>query len=291
MRICRFDNDRLGLVEGDQVLDVSSALEVLPIMRWPLPLGDLLIRYLPEVCSRISRLKSSARRIAVNDVKLLSPVANPSKIINAPINYAAHVDEAKLDTGIAHGRNVQHISDWGLFLKANSALIGAGSQIQLRWPDRRNDHEIELAVVIGKECSHVRRQDALKCIAGYSIGLDMTLRGPEYPSFRKSIDTYAVCGPWLVTADEVADPNALELCLKVNGSVRQSASTRELVYDVERLVEYASSFYTLYPGDIIFTGTPAGVGPVSPGDTISASIENIGQFDIRVAPEYLQPGA
>ena len=131
-------------------------------------------------------------------------------------------------------------------------------------------------------------EGALQCIAGYAIGLDMTIRGPELQCFRKSPDTYAVCGPWLVTRDEIPDPNNLDLSLRVNGELRQNSNTRRLVYSVERLIEYASSFYTLYPGDLIFTGTPEGVGPVKPGDVITADIECIGRLEIRVADAYDQ---
>jgi 2-keto-4-pentenoate hydratase/2-oxohepta-3-ene-1,7-dioic acid hydratase in catechol pathway len=288
MKICRYDDNRLGLVQGDEVLDVSAALDVLPALRWPVPQGDLLIQNLDMVLARVCELAPSASKKPLSQVKLLSPVANPSKIVNAPINYQKHLEEGHRDPGINHGRETKNknIWDWGLFLKANSALIGAGEEIALRFPERRNDHEIELAVIIGKTCNKVKKEDALDYVAGYAIGLDMTVRGPELQSFRKSIDTYAVCGPWFVTRDEIADPNNLDLQLKVNGEVRQNANTRELIYDVQRLIEYASSFYTLLPGDLIFTGTPAGVGPVKPGDVLSAQIESVGRFEIRIASEY-----
>ena len=233
-------------------------------------------------------LEPKAARKPLSAVRFKSPVANPTKIVNAPINYHAHIDEAEKDQGIAHGREIKNknIWDWGLFLKANSALIGFGEEIQLRWPERRNDHEIELAVIIGKTCNKVKKENALDYVAGYAMGLDMTIRGPELPSFRKSVDTYAVCGPWIVTKDEVPNPNKLKLSIKVNGEQRQSSNTDKLVYDVHKLIEYASSFYTLHPGDIIFTGTPEGVGPVKPGDVLSCEIESVGKADIRIASQY-----
>lgn len=290
MKICRFDDDRLGLVEGDDVLDVSAALDAIPVQRWPIALGDPLIADLDRVIERIRTVTGGAPRRKLASVKLKSPVANPTKIVNAPINYAAHIEEAKKDQGIAHGRDLanKNIWDWGLFLKATSALIGPGEDIRLRFPDRRNDHEVELALIIGKQCNHVKQADALECIAGYAIGLDMTIRGPELQCFRKSPDTYAVCGPWLVTKDEIADPNNLNLKLWVNGEPRQNSNTKRLVYNVQRLIEYATSFYTLYPGDLLFTGTPEGVGPVKPRDVITAEIEKVGRFDIKVADAYDQ---
>ena len=286
MKLCRFDDDRLGIVEGDEVLDVSGALDLIPAQRWPHRHGDALVAHLPAVLEKAKALAQSAPRRKLADIRLRAPVANPSKIVNAPINYQAHIDEAKKDQGIAHGREIKTIADWGLFLKSPSSLAGAGEGIALRFPERRNDHEVELAVVIGRQANRVSRGEALDYVCGYSIGLDMTLRGPELPSFRKSIDTYSVLAPWLVTRDEVPDPNALELWLSVNGEPRQRSNTRRMVYDVARLIEYATSFYTLYPGDLIFSGTPEGVGPVKPGDEIRAGIERIGEFTIRVAPEY-----
>jgi 2-keto-4-pentenoate hydratase/2-oxohepta-3-ene-1,7-dioic acid hydratase in catechol pathway len=286
MKLCRFDDDRLGIVEGDGVLDVSGALDTIAPQKWPYRHGDALIAHLPAVLERAQSLAPRATRRPLASVRLRPPVANPSKIVNAPINYQAHIDEAKRDQGIAHGRDIKTIADWGLFLKSPSSLIGAGDPIRLRFPERRNDHEVELAVVIGREANHVRRDRALDYVCGYSIGLDMTLRGPELPSFRKSIDTYSVLAPWLVTRDEIPDPNALDLWLTVNGEPRQRSNTRRMVYDVARLIEYATSFYTLYPGDLIFSGTPEGVGPVKPGDEIRAGIERIGEFGIRVAAQY-----
>jgi 2-keto-4-pentenoate hydratase/2-oxohepta-3-ene-1,7-dioic acid hydratase in catechol pathway len=286
MRICRYDDNRLGLVKGDEVLDVTPALEVIPQQRWPIAPGDPLIVHLDRVLERVRALEGSAPRRKLVEVKLRSPVANPGKIINAPINYQAHIDEAKADPKLGGGRKLNHITDWGLFLKATSALIGSGEEIRLRGADKRNDHEVELAVVIGRECRAATQENALDFVAGYSIGLDMTIRGPEMPSWRKSVDTYAVCGPWLTTKDEVPDPNNLRLSIKVNGETRQDSTTARMVYNVHRLIEYATSMYTLYPGDLIFSGTPEGVGPVKPGDVLTAEIERVGRFDIRIAPDY-----
>jgi 2-keto-4-pentenoate hydratase/2-oxohepta-3-ene-1,7-dioic acid hydratase in catechol pathway len=288
MKICRFDNNRLGIVQGDEVLDVSKALEGIPEQSWPIAQGDPLILNFKRVLAAAKKLAPKAKKKPLSRVKLLSPVPNPSKIIGAPINYNDHIAESIKDPGIAHGRtNIQKgIGDWGLFLKANSSLIGFGEEIRLRWPDRRNDHEVELALVIGKRGNKIPREKALEYVCAYSIGLDMTVRGPELQCFRKSIDTYSVLGPWLVTADEIGDPNHLDLSIKVNGEVRQNSNTRYLVYDVERLIEFASSMYTLHPGDIIMTGTPAGVSPVKPGDLLHAYVQGVGESDIRIATGY-----
>jgi 2-keto-4-pentenoate hydratase/2-oxohepta-3-ene-1,7-dioic acid hydratase in catechol pathway len=288
MKLCRFDDDRLGIVEDDEVLDVSKALEAIPGQRWPLAQGDPLILNFKTVLAAAKKLAPKAKSKPLAKVKLLSPVANPGKIIGAPINYNDHISESIKDPGIAHGRtNIQRgIGEWGLFLKASSSLIGFGEEIRLRWPERRNDHEVELALVIGKQGNKIPREKALEHVCAYAIGLDMTVRGPELQCFRKSIDSYSVLGPWMVTPDEVGDPNNLDLSIAVNGEVKQSSNTEYLVYDVERLIEFGSSMYTLYPGDIIMTGTPAGVSPVRPGDTLHAYVEGVGDADIRIASSY-----
>ena len=282
LKICRFDDDRLGLVENTRVLDVSAALAILPAYRWPLPLGDQLIANLGAVQSEILRLKDTALSHDLAAVKLLSPVANPGKIIGAPINYTKHIDESEIDDGIVSSRPISHIADWGLFLKANSALVGAGEGVALRFVEARNDHEVELAVVIGKQASQVTTAAALDYVAGYAIGLDITTRGKELQSFRKSADSYAVLGPWLVTVDEIPAPNNLDLKITVNGEVRQDSNTQHLVYDVQKLIAYASARYTLHPGDIIMTGTPEGVGPIEPGDEMIAEVEGVGTMRVAV---------
>jgi 2,4-diketo-3-deoxy-L-fuconate hydrolase len=282
VKLCRFNDNRLGIVLGDQVADVTPALESLPTCSWPLPVGDLLIANLDRLHPTLDKLSQFAPRVPIASIRLLSPVANPSKIIGAPVNYQKHIDEAKADKQINVGNEVKTIDYYGLFLKANSSLIGASQAIEIAQADRRHDHEGELGVVIGKDCRNVTRANALNYVAGYAIALDMTVRGSEDRSFRKSLDTYSVLGPWLVTRDEIADPGVLDLWLTVNGQPRQRTNTRHLIYDVPRLIEYASSFYTLHPGDIIMTGTPEGVGPVVPGDVIDVGIESIGQMQVKV---------
>jgi len=288
VKLCRYDNNRLGIVQADQVLDVTKALETIPEQRWPLAQGDPLILNFKRVIAAAKKLAPKARKKPLAKVKLLAPVPNPGKIIGAPINYNDHIAESIKDPGIAHGRTniAKGIGEWGLFLKANSSLIGFGEEIRLRWPERRNDHEVELALVIGKRGNKIPGEKALEHICAYSIGLDMTVRGPELQCFRKSIDTFSVLGPWMVTADEIADPNNLDLSIKVNGELRQNSNTKYLVYNVQRLIEFASAMYTLHPGDIIMTGTPAGVGPVKPGDVLHAYVQGVGEADVKIAPAY-----
>ncbi|WP_076866015.1 fumarylacetoacetate hydrolase family protein [Bradyrhizobium mercantei] len=278
MRICRFNSDRIGVVQGSSVVDITDNFDL--NSKWPTPPGEW-------VMSQLTSLKeggqySSRLPLSLTDVRLDSPIANPGKIIGAPINYKAHIDEANADREINQGKTYTSLDEYGLFLKAGSSLIGPSQTIHPRFADRRTDHEVELAVVIGKKASRVSRKDAFAHVFGYTIGLDITVRGKEFPGFRKSADTYSVLGPWLVTADEVPNPDALDLSISVNGEIKQKSNTRLMIFDVARLIEYASSFYTLYPGDVIMTGTPEGVGPIVPGDRLVAEVERIGKLEMQV---------
>src|SRR5919201_3882132 len=261
MKLCRYGEGRLGLVDNGQLRDVTAALDVLPAYRYPLPAFDPFIANLDKVMSRVTAVAEAAASVPVSSVKLLSPVANPGKIVCAPVNYQKHLDEVRDDAALHHNNiaTMAPIHTAGLFLKATSALVGPGEGIALRKIDRRNDHEVELAVVIGKRANNVPAADGYDYVAGYANGLHITIRGPEERSLRKSPDSYAVLGPWLVTPDEVPDPGNLNLRIAVNGQTRQDSNTRFLILGVPELIEYASSFYTLKPGDVIVTGTPEGV--------------------------------
>lgn len=284
MRLCRFNEGRLGVVEGDGILDVTAVLEVLPPHRYPLPGYDVLVANLVLLRAQIETIRDRAPVVPLSGAKLLSPVANPGKIIAAPVNYQKHLDEVKSDSQI-HANNPAHtitIQQAGVFLKASSSLVGPGQGVALRKPERRTDHEVELAFVIGKTANNISRDDALRYVAGYSIGLDVSIRGSEDRSLRKSADSYTVLGPWLVTADEIPNPGELDLEIAVNGERRQKSNTRYLILGVAELIELASSFYTLYPGDIVLTGTPEGVSPINPGDQIVATIERVGTMEVGV---------
>lgn len=284
MRLCRFGDDRLGLVDGSVVRDVTAALDVLPAQRYPLPRHDLFIAHLPAVMERVRAVAPSARTVALDQVTLLSPVANPGKLVAAPVNYQKHLDEVRGDVALHHNQtgHTLTIQSAGVFLKATSSLVGPGEGVAIRMADRRTDHEVELAFVIGRKASRVPRAEAMQYVAGYMIGLDITIRGTEDRSFRKSADGYSVLGPWLVTADEIPDPGVLDLDISVNGEQRQKSNTKYLILGVPELIELASSVYTLHPGDVIFTGTPEGVSPIEPGDRIVAHIQSIGTMAVTV---------
>jgi 2,4-didehydro-3-deoxy-L-rhamnonate hydrolase len=296
MKLCRFDDNHLGIVFKDRVYDVSYVLERLPRYGWPFPHGDLVVENLDAIAAQLANVEYFGEGLPLDDVALCSPIGNPAKVVAAPVNYHAHILESVADAVINANRPVLKIGTAGLFLKATSSIVGPTEGIDLHFPDRRTDHEVELAVVIGKTCKNVTEADALDVVAGYCIGLDITIRGPEDRSFRKSLDTYTVLGPWLTTTDQIADPDSLQLELRVNGAQRQNANTSSLIFSVRKLIAWASEWYTLHPGDVLLTGTPEGVGPIAAGDTIEASVEGLGAIRVAVrasseAPHRQKQGA
>lgn len=282
MRICWFNDNRLGLVHDGRVYDVSAALKALPAPTYPAPKGDPLITHLDRMRPEIEAAAKGAQSYAIKDVRFLSPVQSPTKVIGTPTNYAAHVTEAKEQVADFKGRYTGSIEEQGLFLKANSSLIGPSEGVVPRFPDRRTDHEMELGVIIGRKVSNISEADALGCIAGYALALDMVVRGTEDRSFRKSVDTYSVLGPWMVTADEVKDPQNLSFSLAVNGEIKQKSNTSKMIMGIARQIAWGSTFYTLWPGDIIMTGTCEGVSRVKPGDTMHCEIDGVGEMDVAI---------
>jgi 2-keto-4-pentenoate hydratase/2-oxohepta-3-ene-1,7-dioic acid hydratase in catechol pathway len=212
--------------------------------------------------------------IALAAVTLDAPVPDPGKVIAAPVNYRDHQAEMNQDA---------HIDALGVFLKAPSSVVQNESTVRLPYTDRRIDQEGELALVIGKRASNVSAAEALDYVAGYTMLLDITMRGGEDRSTRKSFDTFTPMGPFLVTPDEVGPLDALELRTWVSGTLRQHARIADLIWGVPELVAYASSVMALQPGDVITTGTPAGVGRIHEGDDIVVEVGGVGRLAVTVS--------
>jgi 2-keto-4-pentenoate hydratase/2-oxohepta-3-ene-1,7-dioic acid hydratase in catechol pathway len=274
MNICRFNDDRIGLVRGTSAHDVTRLIGVSSVE--PVLAARRLLNATSD--DVIARTPTQP----LDSVTLLSPIRTPGKILAAPDNYRAHSKEMQADASASFGRVPMALDQAGLFLKAVSSLVGPSAGVTRRFPARRTDYEVELVAIIGKEAADLDPQQALDVVAGYAIGLDITVRGPEDRSFRKSLDTYTVVGPWMTTADVIPDPQILTMSLKVNGALKQQTVLTDMVTDVRGLIAYASTFAMLKPGDMIFTGTPAGVGPIQHGDVILAEIDGIGHMQVAV---------
>ena len=277
MRLVVFDDSRLGLLRDERVVDVSDLVGA-GATEWPPVFLLRAIAGFDRLRPRLEEAGRSRAGVPLAQVQLRAPVVFPNKVIAAPVNYRAHIEEMRpLIKGELHA-----IEKYGVFLKAPSSVVGPGATVELPFPDRRTDHEVELGVVIGRTARGVAAADAMRYVFGYTGVMDITVRGEEDRSTRKSFDTFTPVGPVLVTADEIPDPHGLQLQLWVNGERRQNGNTRDMIWNVPRLIEYASHVMTLYPGDLLSTGTPEGVGPLTPGDEVTLDVERVGRMSVRV---------
>jgi 2-keto-4-pentenoate hydratase/2-oxohepta-3-ene-1,7-dioic acid hydratase in catechol pathway len=283
MKLARFTVDgstRLGKVVGDRVVDISAvAPDAGHSMR-------LLLSQLDHLRSAIDAAHGPS--FPLDKVTLEAPIADPLKYLAIGMNYQSHVDEAE-----AAGHGAPKTQIW--FNKQVSCINGPFSDVDVpkSAPDMV-DYEAEMGVVIGKRCRHVSREDARSVIAGYFVVNDVTARDWQFrsPTFTlgKSFDTHGPIGPWITTDDEIADPLALNVTLELNGDVRQQASTAEMIYDIYDQIAYLTEVMTLEPGDLIATGTPAGVGIagnrfMKEGDVVRVSIDGLGAIENRFVNE------
>ena len=272
---------RIGVVTDDGIVDLTEADPSLPRDMIGLLTGgsDALAMARAAAARRGSRL-------AVGDVTLDAPVPRPPKFLAIGLHYAAHVKESGFEA-----------PPFPVFFnKQSTCVTGPHAPIHLPRVSPLLDYEGELAFVIGRRCRHVPRDRAAQVIAGYLVCNDVSVRDWQLRTptmtMGKSFDTHGPLGPWLVTADEVGDPHALELRTWVNGELRQHSNTRELIYDCFAQVEHLSTAFTLEPGDVITTGTPSGVGGarqppafLRAGDVVRIEIERIGAIENRVIEE------
>lgn len=224
--------------------------------------------------------------VPLASVKLEAPIQRPGKIWAIGLNYADHIAESKMETP---QRQV-----W--FTKAQTSVNGPFDDIEIARGTMTNDYEVELVAIVGKGGKHIAAAAAPAALFGYCVGNDVTERlwqhaGPQW-SLGKSFDTHAPMGPWIVTADEVADPHALDLRCFVNGEKRQESNTRHLVFDIWQQVEHLSTAMTLEPGDCLFTGTPGGVGAamdprqfLKAGDVVRCEIDGLGHIEATMIAE------
>jgi 2-keto-4-pentenoate hydratase/2-oxohepta-3-ene-1,7-dioic acid hydratase in catechol pathway len=287
VKLCRYNDDRLGVVLDGSVHDITPVHDEIVASSPRAMHGDPVIAALPQWRQRMEDMARRGRGVPISQVRLLSPVARPSKVMAAPVNYRKHIAEMQNRKDI-NIKFLPNIGDAGIFLKANSSVVGPSEGIPIRFPERITEHEAEIVLIVGKAGSDIPRERALDHVCGYCLGLDMTVRGSEDRSFRKSMDGYSVVGPWMVTADEIDDPDQLPFILSVNGDVRQKSNTNDLIFDIRKLITFASQFYTLYPGDILYTGTPEGVGGVKAGDTILMRSEPLGEMTVDVRAHRIE---
>ncbi|WP_171915992.1 fumarylacetoacetate hydrolase family protein [Paraburkholderia xenovorans] len=284
MKIASFNDFRVGIVDGSALYDMTDALPCF-LDAMPRQRINFLIAQWDEFGPKLADYKKDGTRLALDAVRLRSPNPAPQHVFAAPANYRKHIGELGDRSVTPGGRSAR---EQGFFLKAPGSLIGAGEPIVLpRGSARRFDHESELAVVIGREARNVHRNDAMSYVFGYSCLIDVTMRiekgvGEEERSMRKSFESFTPMGPYLVTADEIARPDALRNRLWVNDKIRHQANTSEMIVGIAELIELVSSVLTLQPGDVIASGTPEGVGPIQPGDALRIELETVGSMSLQV---------
>ena len=283
MKLATFTHDgstRIGVVDGDAMVDLSAAAPDLP---------QEMLAFLEAGLDAMEAARAAVRdgaRIPLADVHLEAPIARPPKFLAVGLNYADHVAESGMDTP-------EHPT---IFNKQSTCVTGPTDPVHVPKASHVLDYEGELGIVIGRRGRHVSRDDAADYIAGYLVVDDVTVRDWQFrtPTWTmgKSFDTHGPIGPWIVTTDEIRDPHQLELRTFVNGELRQESNTKQLIFDCFNLVEHFSTAFTLEPGDIIATGTPGGVGILSKppqilkaGDVVRIEIEGIGQIENPIIDE------
>jgi 2-keto-4-pentenoate hydratase/2-oxohepta-3-ene-1,7-dioic acid hydratase in catechol pathway len=281
MKLVRFTEGgttRIGMAVDGEVVDLSVIHGVNSSMRQ-------LLTDLPVLRGVLEAARSPV--YPLDSVRLETPINDPQKYLAIGMNYRAHAEEAR-----SAGIPIPKSQLW--FNKQVSCLNGPYDPIELPSVIEKLDYEIELGVVIGRRCRRVRGDQARSVIAGYLVTNDVSSRDWQHrsPTFTlgKSFDTHGPIGPWLTTDDEIADPLDLEMVLTVNGEERQRMTTGDMIYNIYDQIEYLSTVMTLEPGDILATGTPAGVGAASgrllrPGDVVRAEIEGLGFIENRVVAE------
>lgn len=264
---------RVAAVTDEGLRDLSGLLPA--IRTTPDPLVELL-----PLLDALTAEQAAAQPLVEGEPAYAPLVSHPSKIIAAPVNYSDHREEM---------RQIGNVSALGFFLKAPSSVLGHGGTVEIPYSDRRFDHEGELALVVKKRARNIAPANFEEYVAGYTILLDITMRGGEDRSTRKSFETFTPVGPELVTPDEITDLGSLTLRTRVNGEIRQDADISALIWDVPTFLSYVSTVMTLQPGDIVTTGTPAGVGIIKDGDEVEVCIDQIGTLKVGVTDRTAVP--
>jgi 2-keto-4-pentenoate hydratase/2-oxohepta-3-ene-1,7-dioic acid hydratase in catechol pathway len=272
---------RIGVADGDQVVDLAAAAPHLPLTMTAFLRGGA-----DALAEARAAVASQKHRLALASVRLEAPVPRPGKVLAIGMNYGDHIRET--------GRAAPEHQVW--FAKQATCIVGPNDAIRIPKVSDKIDYEAELCVVIGRRCRHVPRARAFEVVAGYMCGNDVSVRDWQQRSptmmMGKGFDTHGPTGPWIVTPDELADVSKLRVRCLLNGQVMQDASTAEMIFDIPAQIEHLSAAFTLEPGDVIFTGTPAGVGnwrdpPVrlKAGDRVRVEIEGVGALENICAAE------
>jgi 2-keto-4-pentenoate hydratase/2-oxohepta-3-ene-1,7-dioic acid hydratase in catechol pathway len=294
VKICQYDDNQAGLIEDGQIYPLGRAL---------VSQGLLYERHtMVEVVDALAnnpRAKDAARDVrklgtprALKGAKLLSPISNPGSFWCAAANYRAHQHEMIGRVGSYDYSNLsKHDLMAEFFLKPTSCIIGPGETVVLPAIQKHTDFECELCAVIGKPARKVSEDNAMEHVFGYCMAWDFSMREPwgkdrhNTRNVRKGCDTFGAVGPWIITADEIPDPQNLGFHVELNGKKVMESHTSDMVCSVREQISFLSGLLTLRTGDLLSTGTPAGVAQLAHGDHLVGVMEGIGSMDLRVVAD------
>jgi 2-keto-4-pentenoate hydratase/2-oxohepta-3-ene-1,7-dioic acid hydratase in catechol pathway len=291
MKFCHYDNNQAGVVVGDQVYNIGDALIKAGLARQGYTMVEIVDALVnnPAAMQIARNAAQGSGAVALSSVKLLAPIQNPGSLWAAAANYYAHRAEMVERMGSAN-RPVIDKDDLmaEFFLKTTSSIIGPGDTIRLPKISKLVDFECELCAVIGKPARKVSEDQALDHVFGYMMCWDISQRDPwgkgkqNTRNIRKGFDTFSALGPWIVTKDEVGEPQNLSIKVLQNGKEVMTAHTSDMICGLREHIRFLSSCLTLRTGDLITTGTPAGVSKLNHGDHLHGTLEKVGSMELHV---------
>jgi 2-keto-4-pentenoate hydratase/2-oxohepta-3-ene-1,7-dioic acid hydratase in catechol pathway len=293
MKICHYNEHEAGAIEGERVFPVGAALVAAGHLRQGYTMQEVIERLANEPAAmQCARQALKGRSAPLAQARLLAPIENPPSLWAAAANYRAHQAEMRAASG---GPDRTEFSKDDLmaefFLKPSSSIIGPGGTIVLPRIAQHVDYECELCAVIGRKSRHVSEAQALDQVFGYTICWDISQREPwgrnrqNTRNIRKGFDSFTALGPWIVTRDELPEPQDTRIDVELNGRHVMTAHTKDMICGVRDHIRFLSSVLTLRPGDLITTGTPAGVAKLAPGDKLKGRIEGVGEMTLSVSAE------
>ncbi|HYY62078.1 MAG TPA: fumarylacetoacetate hydrolase family protein [Burkholderiales bacterium] len=293
MKICHYNDHEAGVVDSERVYPIGAALIAAGHLRQGYTMQEVIERLANEPAAlQCARQALKGRSLPLVQAKLLAPLENPPSIWAAAANYKAHQAEMRAASG-GPDRSAFTKDDLmaEFFLKPSSSIVGPGGTIVLPRIAQHVDYECELCAVIGRQARHVSEAQALDYVFGYTLCWDISQREPwgrnrqNTRNIRKGFDTFTALGPWIVTKDELPEPQDTRIDVELNGKHVMTAHTKDMICGVREHIRFLSSVLTLRPGDLITTGTPAGVAKLAPGDKLKGRIERVGEMTLDVSAE------
>ena len=294
MKICHYNQNEAGIVQGDRVYPIGDALVKAGYVRDRYTMLGVITALAnePGAMDAARGALKNASPLPLASVKLLAPILNPPSLWAAAANYRAHQAEMKIKMGSADRAELSKDELMAeFFLKPTSSIIGPGDTVILPKISKDVDFECELCAVIGKKARKVSEDRALDYVFGYTICWDLSQRDPwgrgrhNTRNIRKGFDTFTALGPWIVTRDEIEEPQDLSINVEQNGKPAMTAHTSDMICGIREHIRFLTSCLTLRPGDLITTGTPAGVKKLADGDRLKGTIDKIGSMELQVAAE------